>query len=315
MRVKQAANVLDILEFFARERRAASLAELSTHFGWPRSSTFNLISTLVERGFLYEPKPRGGFYPTPRWLALAEEIAEAEPLPEPARALLRDLAAETGETVWIAAHSGQHAVLMSVIQSAQAVRYTAEPGRRVPLHGTASGQAIMSQMSAAQVAGILRRAVFERFGPGTPMSVEEVEESIRSSLERGGEVVRIPGFHRRSHLVEGRQQGEFRPDAEQAACFRRRRHHGRRIRCAAGDRFFDENVEARGKRLECVAGMVARPARDDREFRTSLDGERRRDAVHDRNRSKPGRVSPFAAFRVVPACDNGDAFGASPGGR
>lgn len=185
MRVKQAANVLDILEFFARERRAASLAELSTHFGWPRSSTFNLISTLVERGFLYEPKPRGGFYPTPRWLALAEEIAEAEPLPEPARALLRDLAAETGETVWIAAHSGQHAVLMSVIQSAQAVRYTAEPGRRVPLHGTASGQAIMSQMSAAQVAGILRRAVFERFGPGTPMSVEEVEESIRSSLERG----------------------------------------------------------------------------------------------------------------------------------
>lgn len=185
MKVKQAANVLDILEFFARERRAVSLAQLSGHFGWPRSSTFNLISTLVERGFLYEPKPRGGFYPTPRWLALAQEIAEAEPLPEAALSLLRDLAAETGETVWIAAHSGQHAVLMSVIQSAQGVRYTAEPGRRVPLHGTASGQAIMSQMSSAQVAGILRRAVFERFGPGTPMSVEEVEESIRSSLERG----------------------------------------------------------------------------------------------------------------------------------
>ncbi len=185
MQVKQAANVLDILEYFAREQKAASLAELSRHFGWPRSSTFNLISTLVERGFLYEPKPRNGFYPTPRWLALAREIAGAEPLPEAAGALMQALASATGETVWMAAHSGQYAVLLSAIQSSQAVRYTAEPGQRVPLHGTASGQAIMSQMDAAQVAGILRRAVFERFGPGTPMSVEEVEDSIRTSLERG----------------------------------------------------------------------------------------------------------------------------------
>ncbi|AMY72322.1 regulatory protein IclR (plasmid) [Frigidibacter mobilis] len=185
MLVKQAAHVLELLEYFAREQKTASLADLCAYFGWPRSSTFNLIQTLVERGFLYEPKARGGFYPTGRWLALAQEIASAEPLPKAALALLRDLAETTGETIWIAAPSGQHAVLLSVIQSAQAVRYTAEPGKRVPIHGTASGQAIMSQMSAAQTAAILRKAVFERFGPGTPMSVEEVEQSIAESLRRG----------------------------------------------------------------------------------------------------------------------------------
>lgn len=185
MLVKQAANVLDLLEYFAREQKPASLAELSAQFGWPRSSTFNLIQTLVERGFLYEPKPRGGFYPTGRWLALAQEVSSAEPLPKAALALLRDLAESTGETVWIAAPSGQHVIMLSVIQSAQAVRYTAEPGKRVPIHGTASGQAIMSQMSASQTNSILRKAVFERFGPGTPMSVEEVEERITISLRRG----------------------------------------------------------------------------------------------------------------------------------
>ncbi|MEI4484883.1 helix-turn-helix domain-containing protein [Frigidibacter sp. MR17.14] len=185
MIVKQAANVLDILEYFAREQRPASLAELSEHFGWPRSSCFNLIQTLAERGFLYEPKPRGGFYPSPRWLALAQEIASAEPLPEAALALTRDLAQLTAETIWIAAPSGQHAILMSVIQSKLAVRYMAEPGRRVPLHGTASGQAIMCQMGAAQQAAILRRAVFERYGSGSPMSIEEVEARIRTSLARG----------------------------------------------------------------------------------------------------------------------------------
>jgi len=185
MLVKQAANVLELLEYFAREQKTASLADLSAHFGWPRSSTFNLIQTLVERGFLYEPKARGGFYPTGRWLALAQEVTSAEPLPKAALALLRDLAETTGETIWIAAPSGQHAIMLSVIQSAQAVRYAAEPGKRVPIHGTASGQAIMSQMSAAQTGAILRKAVFERFGPGTPMSVEEVEQGIAESLRRG----------------------------------------------------------------------------------------------------------------------------------
>ena len=185
MLVKQAANVLDLLEYFAREQKAANLAELSAHFGWPRSSTFNLIHTLVERGFLYEPKPRGGFYPTARWLALAQEVAGAEPLPQAALALIRDLADSSGETTWISAASGQYAVVLAVIQSPQAVRYTADPGKRVPIHGTATGQAIMSQMTEPQKAAILRKAVFEEFGPGSPMSVAEVEQSIAESLQRG----------------------------------------------------------------------------------------------------------------------------------
>lgn len=185
MLVKQAANVLDLLEYFAREQEAATLAELSAHFGWPRSSTFNLIHTLVERGFLYEPKPRGGYYPTGRWFALAREVAAAEPVPQAALDLIRDLAEWSGETTWISAPSGQSAVLLAVIQSAHPVRYTAEPGKRVPIHGTASGQAIMSQMTPAQTAAILRKAVFERFGSGTPLSVEEVEQSIAASLRRG----------------------------------------------------------------------------------------------------------------------------------
>lgn len=185
MIVRQAAHVLDLLEYFAERGQPATLAEIAARFGWPRSSAFNLISTLVERGFLYEPRPRKGFYPTPRWLALAQDIAAAEPLPAAVLALLAELAEESGETVWISAQSGQQAVMLSVIQSPQPVRYMAEPGRRVPLHATASGQAILSQMSPAQAGALLRKAEFRRHGPGTPMSIAEVQDSIRRSLAQG----------------------------------------------------------------------------------------------------------------------------------
>ncbi len=185
MIVKQAANVLDLLEYFSQKQRVASLAEISHDMGWPRSSTFNLISTLIKRGFLYEPKPRGGFYPTPRWLALANEIAAANPLPPQATGLIEDLAQLTGETVWIAAPNGQQAVILAVIQSTHAVRYTADAGKQVPIHLTASGQAAMSQMSPQHVTAILNKATFIRYGDGTPMDVATVENNISDSLKRG----------------------------------------------------------------------------------------------------------------------------------
>lgn len=185
MLVKQVSQALDILEFFAERRQPATPSEIARHFGWPRSSTFNLVHTLVERGYLYEPKPREGYYPTPRWLAVAQQIAAAEPLPEALRHLLRDLAEQTGETVGITAASGAHAVFLEVIPSRYPIAYQADVGKQLPLHATASGQAILSQMPPAQVSALLRRTVFERYGEGTPMSVEEIETRIKESLARG----------------------------------------------------------------------------------------------------------------------------------
>jgi len=185
MIVKQVSQVLDLLEFFAHRREPANPSEIARHFAWPRSSTFNLVQTLVERGYLYEPKPRQGYYPTPRWLTLAQEISTAEPLPEEVNRLLRDLAEITGETVGITAASGTHVVFLEVIPSRHPIAYQAYVGKQLPLHATASGQAILSQMPPSQVASLLRRTVFERYGEGTPMSIEEIETQIKQSLHRG----------------------------------------------------------------------------------------------------------------------------------
>ena len=51
MSVHQAAKILDLLEYFARTQKPATLAQLSQDLGWPRSSTFSLLQALAERGF------------------------------------------------------------------------------------------------------------------------------------------------------------------------------------------------------------------------------------------------------------------------
>jgi DNA-binding IclR family transcriptional regulator len=185
MTVKQAANVLDLIEFFARSKRPATLSQIAEAFGWPRSSTFNIIATLVERGFLYEPKARAGYYPTPRWLSLAQDIAEAEPLPASLHALLGHLAAETGETVHVAAQAGLSVVFLDVVESEAAVRYFARIGNRLPIQATATGRAILAQYAPPARRALLEKVQFERYQPATPMTVEQVEAEIDRGIDQG----------------------------------------------------------------------------------------------------------------------------------
>ncbi|MFM1988136.1 MAG: hypothetical protein RJA99_1093 [Pseudomonadota bacterium] len=185
MPVKQAAQVLDLLELFARLGRPAALAEIAQQFGWPRSSTFKLLGTLVEKGFLYEPRARGGYYPTPRWLELAQAVSGAQPIPPALGAVLTEVAHRTGETAVIAAPAGTHAVFLQVIESPRAVRYAAVVGKRVPIQATATGRALLSLHAPAERAALLARVAWERYTGTTLMSSDAVEADIAASLARG----------------------------------------------------------------------------------------------------------------------------------
>ncbi|WP_346900431.1 IclR family transcriptional regulator [uncultured Roseibium sp.] len=185
MTVRQIENLLALLEFFAERREPATLADVVRQFGWPRSSAFNILTTLVENGYLYEPRARGGFYPSPKWMQVISAISEAEPLPEFLARVLRRLAEETGETVWVSAPSGVFAVFLDVVESFQAIRYAAKPGKRVPIHVTASGQALLAQMPRRDMEVILNKVTFNEFGPNAPKSVEEVLQRIDEGRARG----------------------------------------------------------------------------------------------------------------------------------
>ena len=185
MEVKPVSNLLALLEFFAQRQRPATLSEIAEHFDWPRSSTHNLLMTLAAKGYLYEPQARKGYYPSSSWSALLQRIEQAAPLPASLRKLLENLTARTQETAVLAGVSGAQALFLEVVESPHAVRYTAQVGKRVPLHATATGRALLTQMPAAERAALLRKADFERYTNTTLMSVQAVEEEIARSLHRG----------------------------------------------------------------------------------------------------------------------------------
>ncbi len=185
MAVKQIQNALDLIEYFSRTKKPASLAEIQQHFGWPRSSAYNILNTLVERGYMYEPARRGGYYPTPRLASVAEVIVAADPLNERLAGLLRTLADETGETAIIAAPAGRFSVYLDVIESPEPIRYAGHVGMRIPIHAGASGRALLSLFSQAERASLLSKITLERYSENALMSVEAIEAELSKSAERG----------------------------------------------------------------------------------------------------------------------------------
>ncbi|WCM25725.1 IclR family transcriptional regulator [Sphingomonas sp. QA11] len=185
MIVRQAANTLQILEYFAERRRPASAAEVADDLGWPRSSTFKLLGTLATLGYLYEPQGRGAYYPSLRWLELAEQVAQADPLPPEIQRLVQAVSAETGETTAISAPAGTSAMFVVVKESRHAVRYFAQVGDRVPIHASSAGRALLAQMPAEERQALYRKIDFSSYSATTPMSPERIEADLAEAAARG----------------------------------------------------------------------------------------------------------------------------------
>lgn len=185
MQVRQAANVVELLEFFAARGEPATLAEIADGLNWPRSSTFNIVGTLVDKGYVYEPRRRGGYFPSPRWQSVVQEIAESDPIPDSLRDLVDRVSSRTGETTALGSASGLSVIFLYVRESRQPIRYFAEVGTRVPIHASSAGRAILAQLRPQERELLYRKIVFEKYSETTPMGIEAIEAELRAGAQRG----------------------------------------------------------------------------------------------------------------------------------
>jgi DNA-binding IclR family transcriptional regulator len=185
MIVRQVQYAFQILEFFANRRSPATLTEIADHFGWPRSSTFNLIETLCSSGFLYEPKFRGGYYPSRKLLKLGHDAIVEGPISERLRACVANIAQRTDETAALCALSGPQTIFVEVVESSSPIRYFAQIGQRVPTHTTSAGRALLSLLPKKERTAILQKCEWIRYAPETIMTIDGLHDEIEQTQKRG----------------------------------------------------------------------------------------------------------------------------------
>lgn len=181
-----AAQVLAVLRYVAGQAGPVSASAIARDVGLPRSTTYQLISALIDDGFLLH-------LPEERKYALgvtAHELgtgySRQAPLQRIARFPLERLVARTRRTAHLAVMHGRDVVYVIEERAPRQRPLVTDTGVRLPAHLTASGRAMMSQMDRAQVSALFPGPeAFSVRNSNGPQSVPALEDLLARARTLG----------------------------------------------------------------------------------------------------------------------------------
>jgi DNA-binding IclR family transcriptional regulator len=110
-----------LLDLFDRGRPEMPLAEFARRSGYSKSTTYRLLVTLVEAGWL-ERSPAGAFRLTIKAFQVGSVLVDSLELRQEAAPIMTKMAAELDEAVYLVVAAGTRAVCLERIDSGQGVR-------------------------------------------------------------------------------------------------------------------------------------------------------------------------------------------------
>jgi IclR family transcriptional regulator, acetate operon repressor len=178
--VKSATRTVALLDFFARQGGMYSLAAIQQELGYPKSSLYALLRTLVQLGWV-ETDPTGTLYRIGmRALLVGASYIDGDPVVGMAHETLEWLAEATGETVHFGRLDDFDVVDLSSRPSRHDLRPVVRVGRRMPVHSTALGKALLAERSDPDLP-----AELERQTEHTITDHAALAEDLRGVRERG----------------------------------------------------------------------------------------------------------------------------------
>lgn len=169
--VKSADRTTLVLEVLARSPRPMALPELQRELDWPKSSLYMLLQTLVARGWLQVEPHTGAYGVGVRALLAGTAYLDHDVVVQAASPVMCRLREEINETVHLARLDGADVVYLASRESQHHLRVISRVGRRLPVHATSLGKALLAARTPYEVDDLLP----PRLPPITPNTVTDRE--------------------------------------------------------------------------------------------------------------------------------------------
>ena len=177
--VKSADRTLVILELLTQHSEGLTLYEVQTMLELPKSSTYGLLMTMVNRGFLeQDPDTRRFRVGIRLWQAGQSYVAvtDLERVALPYMEALRD---ELNETVQLATLDGTDNVYIAKVDPDQQLRLASRVGARLPAHATGIGKALLSQLDHEELERRFADFEFVQYTQHTISSLPQLVAAVR----------------------------------------------------------------------------------------------------------------------------------------
>ena len=180
-----ALRTLEILEYLAASGEARSISEISRDLGYPKTSVFDIVGALLEKGFvkLDDPKLKTYTVGLSAYRVGMSYINRAD-LYSIAHEVLIDLKNRTGETVYLAVEDHGSAVYLDKVESSQPLQSACSRGSKKPMYLTGLGKAMLAGYDDAKIKTLMREP-FERRTDTTLRDMDALMEDIAQTRKRG----------------------------------------------------------------------------------------------------------------------------------
>ena len=180
--VKTTGTAFEIIEMLARED-GGHITELSTELGLAKSTIHRHLSTLEELGYVVKEdnKYQLGF----RFLKLGEYTRSRDEIYKLAKEQVQKIAERTDERAQFIVEEHGEAVYVFRETGEHAVQTDSEIGKRIPLHATAAGKAILSRLSREEVDEIIEQHGLSAMTANTNSDSDELHDELQTIRDRG----------------------------------------------------------------------------------------------------------------------------------
>jgi len=178
-------KALRVLEAVAARRRPLSIAEIAAALDLPQPTAHRIVGTLEKLGFVGREPGRRRIIEGSRFVNLGLDVLRASAGSGTRHALLATLAKKTGESCNLGVMAGNHVVYVDRVESQWPLGLRFEPGSRVPLHCTAIGKLLLSQLPDDIVDAHLANGPLARYTATTITDPRRLREELRRTRRQG----------------------------------------------------------------------------------------------------------------------------------
>jgi DNA-binding IclR family transcriptional regulator len=182
--INSVLKAIRILRLFSAADPVLTLAEISRRLDMPKSTAHNLLNTLLSEGFI-EKVDKDSYALGTAIIPLTQNVRVNVDLRDRAAPLLRQLADECRESVYLTTHDADHVLYIYAVESSRRLLARTAVGDRAPFYCTSVGKAILARLPKKAVDSILQNTALVAFTANTITDVDDLYEELARTKERG----------------------------------------------------------------------------------------------------------------------------------
>ena len=182
--ISSVLKAIDILQAFSPSEPRLTLAEIANRLGMPKSTTHNLLATLLSCGFV-EKVDANHYALGTAVIALTQAVRVNVELRDRAAPLLRELADLCRESVYLTVLDGDYGLYIYAVESPHRLMARTAVGDRAHLHCTSVGKAMLAHLPTKEVEAIVERVGLPASSELTITRPEALREELAATRARG----------------------------------------------------------------------------------------------------------------------------------